>query len=77
MKSNLQHDTGFIGFYIIPSTKSIDVTSAVIKALHEEEPSIGLKKCTAQSYDGASNMQSSTLYIHINMCIVHINTIHN
>ena len=56
MKSNLEYGTVFMGFHIIPSTKAIQVTSAIIKALKEDEPSIDLKKCTAQTYDGAANM---------------------
>lgn len=55
-KPNLECGTVFIRFYIIPSTKSIDVTCTIIKALQENKPSIDLKKCTNQTYDVVSNM---------------------
>ena len=57
MKQDLTYGTVFIGFFVIPNTKAVEVTGAIIKALRIEEPSVDLLKVTAQTYDGAKNMQ--------------------
>ena len=57
VKQDLTYGTVFIRFFVIPNTKAVEVTRAIIKALSVEEPKVDLSKGTAQTYDGAKNMQ--------------------